>query len=111
MEKKLELPKDMKSLWLDSAPLPSFPALNKDISTDILIVGGGITGITAAYLLSSAGYKITLIEGNKLLNGTTGYTTAKITCQHGLIYDELINHFEEEKAAEAAQNSEGGENK
>lgn len=99
MEKKLELPKDMKSLWLDSAPLPSFPALNEDISTDILIVGGGITGITAAYLLSSSGYKITLIEGNKLLQGTTGYTTAKITCQHGLIYDELINHFGEEKAA------------
>ncbi|MGM9973786.1 MAG: FAD-dependent oxidoreductase [Clostridiaceae bacterium] len=99
MEKKLELPKDMESLWLDSTTLPSFPPLNEDISTDILIVGGGITGITAAYLLSTSSYKVTLIEGSTLLQGTTGYTTAKITCQHGIIYDELINHFGEDKAA------------
>ncbi len=92
-----ELPKHSTSLWLNSCPLPSFSSLEKDIDTDILIVGGGLTGITSAYLLSQSGQKVTLIEGNKLLQGTTGNTSAKITCQHSLIYHELINHFGIEK--------------
>ncbi|MFD6440451.1 FAD-dependent oxidoreductase [Peribacillus sp. NPDC060186] len=69
---------------------PSFSNLEKYITTDVLIVGGGITGITSAYLLVKQGVKVTLIEAGEILNGTTGQTTAKITAQHGLIYDQLI---------------------
>ncbi len=60
---------------------------------DILIIGGGITGLTTAYLLKDSGLKIGVIEATKAGYGTTGYTTAKITVQHDLFYDNLINNF------------------
>ncbi|MEH7116652.1 FAD-dependent oxidoreductase [Neobacillus vireti] len=78
--------------------LPTFKSLDQDISVDVAIVGAGITGITAAYLLTKAGQKVALLEAGGILNGTTGHTTAKLTAQHGLIYDEFINHFGKEKA-------------
>lgn len=92
------LPEYPEPYWRDHIELPEFPSLEQDIETDAVIVGGGITGITAAYLLSKEGLSVTLIEAGKLLNGTTGHTTAKVTAQHGLIYDKLINQFGEEKA-------------
>ena len=76
----------------------AFKSLKKTIKTDIAIVGGGITGITAAYLLSQQGIQVTLIEAGHILTGTTGHTTAKITAQHGLIYDQLIQQHGENAA-------------
>lgn len=87
------------SYWLKSVHLPSFDPLNRSADADVAIVGGGITGITAAYLLAKEGLKVALIEADRLAGGTTGHTTAKITSQHGFIYDELIAHFGLEKAA------------
>lgn len=84
------LPLDPHSYWLDSTNIPEFPKLEEDITTDVVIVGGGITGITSAYLLANEGVKVTILEAGRLLSGTTGHTTAKITAQHDLIYDELI---------------------
>lgn len=82
-----------ESYWRKTTELSKFPKLKKNIKVDVAIVGGGITGITAAYLLSKHQLNIALIETDVLLNGTTGYTTAKVTAQHGLIYDELIQNF------------------
>ncbi|ULT57834.1 FAD-dependent oxidoreductase [Neobacillus drentensis] len=78
--------------------LPAFKSLDQDINVDVAIVGAGITGITAAYLLTKEGKKVALLEAGGILNGTTGHTTAKLTAQHGLIYDEFMNHFGKEKA-------------
>ncbi|PLS05772.1 FAD-dependent oxidoreductase [Neobacillus cucumis] len=77
--------------------LPNFKTLDQDINVDVAIVGAGITGIIAAYLLAKAGKKTAILEAGGILNGTTGHTTAKLTAQHGLIYDEFINHFGKEK--------------
>lgn len=85
-------------LWRGTMHIPTFEPLNEDIQVDAVIVGGGITGITTAYLLVKEGLKIALLEADTLLNGTTGHTTAKITAQHDLIYDEFINHFGKSKA-------------
>ncbi len=84
--------------WRESVELPAFSPLTDNIDVDVAIVGGGIAGLTAAYILSKSGKKVAVIEANKLLNGTTGHTTAKVTAQHGLFYDELIQHFGEEFA-------------
>ncbi|WNS42564.1 FAD-dependent oxidoreductase [Paenibacillus sp. MMS20-IR301] len=92
------LPQFPESLWLGSTELPSFPKLAEDHVTDVAIVGAGITGITTAYLLSSAGYKVTLLEAGTVLGGTTGFTSAKISAQHGMIYHDLLKHFGEEQA-------------
>lgn len=92
------LPQFPESLWRDTTELPAFPRLAEDHSTDVAVVGGGITGITTAYLLTKAGYKVTLLEAGELLSGTTGFTSAKITAQHSMIYQDLVKHFGLEKA-------------
>ncbi len=86
-------------MWREDTKLPTFEPLKQSTSTPITIVGGGITGITTAYMLAKEGKKVTLLEADELCNGTTGHTTAKVTAQHGLIYHELIEHFGEEGAA------------
>lgn len=65
---------------------------------DILIIGAGLSGLNTAYLLMNKGYKIGIIDASKIGYGTSGYTTAKITVQHNLIYDYLINNFSMETA-------------
>lgn len=93
-----KLPEFPESYWKGSTELPEFPKLDKDIHVDVVIVGGGITGITSAYLLADKGLKVAVLEADRLLNGTTGHTTAKITAQHDLIYDELITNMGKSKA-------------
>ncbi len=80
----------MESIWQKEVQLPSFPKLNGDISTDVLIIGGGIAGILTAYFLKQSGVDCLLVEKHRICSGTTGHTTAKITNQHGLIYHNLL---------------------
>ncbi|QKE73614.1 FAD-dependent oxidoreductase [Arthrobacter citreus] len=91
------LPTHSKPLWRSGLNIPTFEPYNDDGEFDVVIVGAGITGITTAYFLTQAGMKVALLEANKIINGTTGHTTAKVTAQHDLIYDELIQHFGLEK--------------
>lgn len=93
-----KIPQFPEPYWRDGVDFPEFKQLDGDLETDVVIVGGGITGITAAYLLVKEGVKVALIDAGKLLNGTTGHTTAKISAQHDIIYDELISHFGINKA-------------
>jgi glycine/D-amino acid oxidase-like deaminating enzyme/nitrite reductase/ring-hydroxylating ferredoxin subunit len=91
------MPQYPESYWRE-VPQVSFEKLSEHTSADVVIVGGGITGITAGYLLVKEGLKVIILEAGSILTGTTGHTTAKLTAQHGLIYDEYINHFGLEKA-------------
>ncbi|MFD1040032.1 FAD-dependent oxidoreductase [Virgibacillus byunsanensis] len=98
MTDNINIPQFPEPYWRDSVTFPEFPKLEESINADIGIVGGGITGITTAYLLAKQDVKVALLDAGVILNGTTGHTTAKITAQHGLIYDELIEHFGTNKA-------------
>ncbi len=80
----------MKSLWQSNINMPSFPTLEKDIKTDVLIIGGGIAGILTAYFLHKRGVNYALVEKNKICSGNTQNTTAKITVHHGLIYSKIL---------------------
>lgn len=91
-----------KSYWLDSTSQTNYPTLNKDIQADVAVIGGGITGITAACLLKNDGLKVALIEADRIAQGTTGHTTAFVTSQHNMIYNKLINNFGFEKAKQYA---------
>lgn len=82
-----------KSYWVASTPKTNYPSISKNIDTDVLIVGGGITGILTAYMLSKSGLNISIVEADKMAMGVTANTTAKITSQHGLLYDYLSNSF------------------
>jgi glycine/D-amino acid oxidase-like deaminating enzyme/nitrite reductase/ring-hydroxylating ferredoxin subunit len=84
--------------WRDPNPFPEFPSLKEDVHTDVVVVGAGIAGITTAYLLAKEGKNVILVDAGRVANGTTGHTTAKITAQHDVIYDELIQHFGTSKA-------------
>src|SRR5690625_5303830 len=87
-----------QSYWRDLEIGKNYPKLNEKITVDVGIVGAGIVGITAAYLLSKQNISVALIDAGKIFNGTSAHTTGKITAQHGLIYDELINNLGEKKA-------------
>ena len=88
----------MESVWEKTAQKSQFDALNGNKKTDVLIVGGGIAGILCAYKLKNAGVDCMLIEATEICGGITKNTTAKITLQHGLIYDKMIRRFGEDKA-------------
>jgi len=92
----------MESIWGNDAPRVRFDTLKEnkstDVSTNVLIIGGGIAGILCAYKLKNAGVDCILVEASEICGGITKNTTAKITLQHGLIYDKMIRRFGENKA-------------
>lgn len=88
----------MDSIWQKNSSLPSFPTLEGNIKTDVLIIGGGIAGILTAYFLHQKSVSYVLVEKEKICSGNTGRTTAKITSQHGLIYSKILQSEGLEKA-------------
>lgn len=82
----------MKSIW-SGEPLPDFPQLWGDTKADVLIIGGGMAGLLCAYRLTKAGISCIVAEQGKIAGGTTSFTTAKLTAQHGLIFDKLLRRF------------------
>lgn len=98
-----ELP---KSYWKSSTQDTNYPTLSQDLNVDVAIVGGGLVGIQCAYLLKKEGLKIAVLEAKHIATGTTEYTTAKITSQHGLIYYKIKNQMGEELARQYADSNE-----
>ena len=88
----------MLSVWKSESAIEKFESLCENISTDVLVVGGGIAGVLSAYILKQNGVDCVVLEADRVCKGVTQNTTAKITSQHGLIYDKLIKHFGIEKA-------------
>src|ERR671938_1951828 len=79
-------------------PGEGLPPLDGDISVDVAVVGAGITGLTAATLLKRAWKTVAVLESKQVVRGTTGYTTAKVTAGHRLVYQDLRKIFGEEGA-------------
>jgi glycine/D-amino acid oxidase-like deaminating enzyme/nitrite reductase/ring-hydroxylating ferredoxin subunit len=83
------------SYWLESAPRPEYGALERDTACEMLVIGAGIVGLTTALLLRRAGHDVVLLEARRVGSGATGYTTAKLSSLHGLVYADLEQHFGE----------------
>ncbi|MEL7571244.1 MAG: FAD-dependent oxidoreductase, partial [Eubacteriaceae bacterium] len=92
------------SYWIASTQQTNYPRLVDNIKTDVAIVGGGIVGILCAYFLSNQGVKTAVFEADKILKGTTGHTTAKITSQHELRLQKIQQISEEYATQYAAAN-------
>lgn len=88
----------MLSVWTANSEFNSFTNLQGDIKTQVAVIGGGITGILCAYMLKQKGVDCVVLEADRVCKGVTQNTTAKITSQHGLIYNKLIKGFGIEKA-------------
>jgi glycine/D-amino acid oxidase-like deaminating enzyme len=91
------------SFWLESTPDTDYPALTSGVSVDVAVIGAGITGLTAATLLKRAGKTVAVVESKRIVRGASGYTTAKVTAGHGVIYSKLVKTFGGEGAEIYAQ--------
>lgn len=94
-------PVDTVSYWIDSESLPRFPKLARDEHVDVAIIGGGITGLTAAYLLSRAGRSVAVLERDRCARIDTGHTTAHVTMVTDMRLSELVKSFGREHAQAA----------
>lgn len=77
-----------KSIWINNIHKSSGNIPN-NFNTDVLIIGGGITGLTTAYFLCDSIKNITLIDRDNIGSGVTSKTTAKVTYLQGNIYNQL----------------------
>jgi len=86
------------SLWMATSEWPDFPPLSADISLRALVVGSGITGLTAARLLAGEGIEVGVIDSGRLCSGVTGFTTAKLSALQSTVYTELSEAWGDEVA-------------
>jgi glycine/D-amino acid oxidase-like deaminating enzyme/nitrite reductase/ring-hydroxylating ferredoxin subunit len=96
------MPNYTNSVWSEATPAPPYPPLDGNVAVDVAIVGGGITGITAALLLARAGRRVAVIEARRIGKGETGKTTAHLTEALDVPYHTLISRFGLEGARLAA---------
>ncbi len=94
MVKKMEY----KSLWLKDLDTSDYNELNKNLEVDVLIIGGGITGLTTLYNLRESHLKVALVEANLIGSGVSGYTTGKINYLQGLVYQKITQKYSLEMA-------------
>src|SRR4030095_9895971 len=88
-------------VWIDDTPIQKFPKLQRNISADVLVVGAGVTGITAAYLLKKAESTVALVERERVASIDTGHTTAHLTYVTDVQLQELAHNFGEDHAEAA----------
>ena len=87
-----------KSIWLKGIKRKKSNQLKENINTDVLIIGGGITGITTAYFLKGSNLNVTLVEQNKIASGQSSLATGKLTYLQGLISNKIANIYDKETA-------------
>ena len=86
------------SLWEDSVSLRHHPRLEGVADCEVLVLGGGMAGILIASKLAEEGIDVAVVDAGRIGHGVTAGTTAKITSQHGLIYQKLVNDIGLENA-------------
>jgi glycine/D-amino acid oxidase-like deaminating enzyme/nitrite reductase/ring-hydroxylating ferredoxin subunit len=86
------------SHWIESAPLPRFPQIERNLTVDVVVVGAGITGVTAAYLFKKEGYRVALLERGRCGGADTSSTTAHLTCVTDVRLHRLVRRFGKDHA-------------
>lgn len=86
------------SIWKEDINKITYPKVEKNINVDILIIGGGITGISTLYHLKDSGLKVALVEKNKIGMGVSSGTTGKLTFLQDLMLSKLENYHSYEIA-------------
>jgi glycine/D-amino acid oxidase-like deaminating enzyme/nitrite reductase/ring-hydroxylating ferredoxin subunit len=87
------MPNYTNSVWSEATPAPPYPPLEGNVAVDVAVIGGGITGITAALLLSRAGRRVAVVEARRIGKGETGKTTAHLTEALDVPYEKLVSRF------------------
>jgi len=94
-----------ESLWVSTRQGRKYAALQRELEVDVAVVGGGLTGLTTAALLSRGGKRVALLEARGLAEGVSGFTTAHLTEVLDTRYHQLIKDFGEEGARLARESS------
>jgi glycine/D-amino acid oxidase-like deaminating enzyme len=102
MEKEEKVMGKEISYWLESSPATDFPKLEEGLKVDVVILGGGIAGITAATLLKENGHTVAVIEADRIVKGVTVGSTAKISMGPNMIYKNLMSRLGKSKAQDFA---------
>ncbi|HEY0196404.1 MAG TPA: FAD-binding oxidoreductase, partial [Methanobacterium sp.] len=84
--------------WLENCPSTNFPTPKSGLDVDVAVLGGGIVGVTTAKLLKEKGFKVALIEADRIVKEVTAGTTAKISVAPNMIYSGLISKLGRSKA-------------
>ena len=86
------------SVWMATTPKTNYPSLKNDLIVDVAVVGAGIAGVSIAHRLKDLGKTVALVESGRIVEASTGKTTAKVTSLHGRIYTTLTKNFTDEGA-------------
>ena len=84
---------DAKSYWLESSHAPRFAQIDQDVTVDVAVVGAGITGLTAAYLLKRAGRTVAVLDRARVGGVDSSCTTAHVTCVTDRDLSTLVGDF------------------
>ncbi|NUP29677.1 MAG: FAD-binding oxidoreductase, partial [Nocardia sp.] len=82
-----------ESYWMQSTGRTSYPRVTDDVEADVAVIGGGVAGLCCAWEIAGTGRSVVVLEADRIVSGTTGYTSAKVSAQHTLIYDSLQSTF------------------
>ncbi len=94
-----------ESLWLAAGDASGYPALADDLEVDVVVIGGGITGLTTALLLKRDGARVAVIEAARVGSGVTGCTTAKVSALQQTMYSTILRYHGSDAAATYAEAS------
>ena len=100
---------DGHPIWLADNKT-AYPPLRGRQQAEAVVIGGGLCGVTTAYLLVLGGMNVMLLEADRLGHGSSGHTMAKVTAQHGLIYSRLKKQWGREVAKAYAASQTGALN-
>ena len=93
----------MESIWSKTCQFRQREALPGDMQTDIAVIGAGMAGVLIASALQETGRRVVVLEAQRIAGGQTRNTTAKLTCQHALLYEKLTRTLGPNKARQYAQ--------
>jgi glycine/D-amino acid oxidase-like deaminating enzyme/nitrite reductase/ring-hydroxylating ferredoxin subunit len=93
-----QLPGVQESYWIETTPATDYPPPEDGLETDVAVVGGGIAGLCTARELARRGKRVAVLEADRIAAGVTGYTTAKVSSLHSLVYASLRRTRGEEGA-------------
>ena len=94
-----------ESLWLDTAPQGAHPRLDRDLEVDVAVIGGGIAGVSTAFMLARDGVSVALLEAAQVGSGVTGCTTAKVSALQATVLSAIRSRKGDDAAAVYAEAS------